>query len=318
MHPPVGSAPTGLAERPCRGPGCTKLEIERLRAEQRRLQEQIAAIDRQLAEKQRALQAEAAARDGGDPEVLLVERHRLDAQRLESLGALAGGLAHQFNNLLTVIGGHVGLATAEAAPGSGLAHSLEEIRGATYRAAALCRQMLEAAGHSVAAYREIEATAVVEAALAHVARGEPDRYRLEWTPPARPLPRIRGGITQLHQALAAVIQNAFEAARLTGGVVGLTLHEVVLDASQAARVTLPVRPGRYVCFEVRDSGPGIAPDVLRRIYEPFFSTKGVGRGLGLAVASGVARAHGGGVAVESRLGLGTIFWIYLPVAPGAG
>lgn len=304
LHPP----------HPCRGHGCTQAELERLRAEQRRLQHEIEEINRQLAQKQQA--ALSGVAPVAESELNPAERHRQDARRLEGLGVLAGGLAHQFNNLLTIIGGHVGLASAEAMPGTTLAHSLEEIRLASQRASGLCRQMMDAAGHSFAVRRELEPRELLDEALKMAGRADAPRCGLDYVPTLLSLPRIRGVAAQLKQTLVALLSNAFEAVGAAEGTVRVVLHDVPLDAHHAALLSTPVKAGRYVCFEVSDTGGGIAPEVLARIYEPFFTTKGLGRGLGLAVAAGVARSHGGGIAVESRKGAGSTFRLYLPVVTG--
>lgn len=308
------------AARPCRGAACTKEAIERLRAEHHRLESELAEVNRQLAEKRLALCAETGAALLPDAESVASERRRTEALRLESLGALAGGLAHQFNNLLTIIAGHTGLAAAEAMPASTLAHSLEEIRLATQRAADLCRSMLDAAGHTFAVRRELEPNALLDGTLTQVGRADPGRCRLDYSPSLLVLPRVRGVAAQLQQALAALIQNAFEAVGSPQGVVRVAVHELPVEGRHALLLSSPVNPGRYLCFEVSDTGPGLAPELLPRIYEPFFTTKGVGRGLGLAVAAGVARAHGGGIGVASQEGRGATFRFYLPVVvanPGA-
>lgn len=316
LRAPAEPSATFTQIRICRGPGCAKTEVERLRAEQRRLHAEIEEVNRQLAEKQRALQASGAA-PAIDPAAVAAERQRADAQRLESLGALAGGLAHQFNNLLTVIGGHVGLAALEAPPGSNLAHSLDEIRHATRRATDLCRRMLDAAGHSFAVRRELEPQALVDATFNLVGRADPGRCPLEYVPALIPLPRVRGVAAQLQQALAALLQNAFEAVGTGDGNVRVVVYDLPLEAREAAALSSPVAPGRYVCFEVSDTGAGIPPAILPRIYEPFFTTKGAGRGLGLAVAAGVARAHGGGIGVVRHGGRGTTFRLFLPALAAA-
>jgi len=289
----------------CRGLRCEHEELARIRAEQRRLQQEICEIERRLHE-------QGAAGGGGRAGILEAERRQQTLARHESLGALAGGLAHQFNNLLTIIAGHAGLAAAEAAPGSSLEHSLGEIRAATRRAAGLCRQMLDASGRSTAPRRELEPKAVLDEALVLVGPARPERCRVEYVPAVQALPQVRGVHLQLSQTLAALIQNAFEAVGEKPGAVHLMIHDVRLDERQAAALTSPARAGRFVCFEVNDTGCGIAPDVLGRIYEPFFSTKGLGRGLGLAVAAGIARAHGGGIGAETEVGRGSTFRLFVP------
>lgn len=296
---PAGSAgdrgePTSRGGQPGPGPG----EPDELALEPGRepVEVDAAAADRQVAEADR----------------LRRDRHRQEAQRLESLGALAGGLAHQFNNLLTVIAGHAGLAAADAIPGSNQAHSLAEVRAAAQRAAVLCRQMLDAAGHSVAARRPLHLATLCEDALARARASAGARCRIEYLPALLPLPQVRGVPAQLHQALSTVFLNAFEAVGEGAGLVRIALHDQLLDAVQAAALATPLRPGRHVCVEVCDDGVGIAADKLGRIFEPFFSTKGLGRGLGLAAAAGILRAHGGAIGVESREGAGSTFRLYLP------
>ncbi len=269
------------------------------------MQQEIDSIEQRLREQ--------GAVGGGDRAVLsAAERRRYEVARQESLGALAGGLAHQFNNLLTIIAGHAGLAAAEAAPGSGLAHSLDEIRTATRRAAGLCRQMVDASGRSTAPSRALEPKSLLEEALLLAAPDRPERCRVEWVPAAHALPQVRGVGRQLSQTLAALLQNAFEAVGGAPGAVHVMLHDMRLDERRAGRLSSAVPPGRYVCFEVNDTGCGIAPEVLGRIFEPFFSTKGLGRGLGLAVAAGIARAHGGGIEVETDVGRGSTLRLFVP------
>ena len=285
--------------------------MTRIRAEQQRLQNQIVEIERRF-------QEQPLARPAGGAVLPAAERRQHELARQESLGALAGGLAHQFNNLLTVIAGHTGLAAAEATPGSSLEHSLGEIRAATRRAAGLCRQMIDASGRSTAPRRELDPKALLDEALLLVGPARPERCRVDYVPAAQVLPQVRGVALQLSQTLAALIQNAFEAVGDAPGGVYVMMHDVLLDESQAAALSSPVRPGRFVCFEVNDTGCGIAAAVLGRIYDPFFSTKGLGRGLALAVAVGIARAHGGGIGVETEVGRGSTFRLFVPaVAAGA-
>ncbi len=308
VHPPP----------PARGAGCEHRELERLRGEHQRLQREVADLSGELAATRAACQAEVAARQTAEDACEQCGRLLRDAHRLESLGVLAGGLAHQFNNLLTIISGHVGLAAGEAAPGTTLAHSVAEIRHAVQRGAGLCRQMQDAAGHSFAVRRELEPKALLDQALGLVGGGEAGRSVVEYVPGAAVLPRVRGVAAQLQQAVAAIVQNALEAVPRTEGRVRVALHDVPLDQRQAAQLSSPVPAGHYVCFEVSDNGGGIAPVALGRVYEPFFTTKGLGRGLGLAAAAGIARSHGGGIAVESTPGLGSTFRFYLPaVGPAA-
>lgn len=283
-----------------------------MRGELASRQLQLEELSRALVIKGKELEAETAARLAAEADRLRRDRHRQEAQRLESLGALAGGLAHQFNNLLTVVSGHAGLAAADAPLGSNQAHSLVEVRSAAHRAAVLCRQMLDAAGHSVAARRPLQIETLCEDALTHSRGAAGARCRIEYRPAALPLAQVRGVSAQLQQAIAAVLLNAFDAVGEAAGVVEISLHDLLVDSVQASLATTPLRPGRHVCVEVRDDGVGISAEVLGRIFEPFFSTKGLGRGLGLAAASGILRAHGGAVAVESRVGEGSTFRLYLP------
>ncbi len=309
---PGAPADPAYVPKPDRGTDGEEGELEQLRRENRRLHREVGELSGRLAEAQVAWQADIAAREAAEKECANCERSLRDAHRLESLGVLAGGLAHQFNNLLTIISGHVGMAAGEAAPGTTLAHSVAEIRHAVQRGAGLCRQMQDAAGHSFAVRRELEPKALLDQALGLVGGGELGRSVVEYVPGAAVLPRVRGVAAQLQQALAAIVQNAIEAVAQADGRVRITLHDLSLDERQAARLSSSVPAGHYVCFEVCDNGAGIAHAALGRVFEPFFTTKGLGRGLGLAAAAGIARSHGGGIAVESTVGLGSTFRFYLP------
>ena len=221
------------------------------------------------------------------------------AQKLESIGVLAGGIAHDFNNLLTGILGNVELALEDAPPDGRLHHLLRDIEDASLQAADLTSQILAYAGKKAIAPSAIEIgemirdmapllrTGIVggaELRIRHV--GEPG-----W---------IQADATQIRQVVMNLVTNALESLGEEGGKVEIETR--VADAAQ----------GRRVCIQVRDNGCGMDAATQQRIYEPFYSTKFEGRGLGLAGALGIARSHGGEMQVESEPGAGSVFRILLP------
>ena len=236
-----------------------------------------------------------------------------EARRLESIAALAAGIAHEFNNLLTTILGHTDLAAAEGpAAGTALAH-LEPIRAAGQRAAELCRQMLAYAGKGRLVVGRVDLSRVAREAAARLGPDAPIDPDL-----GPDLPPARGDADQLRQMILNLLTNAVEAVAGTGGRVRVATSWGRLDAPAAARLRLTpgLPPGEYVGLEVTDAGPGMDAETLARAFEPFFSTKFPGRGLGLPVVLGVVRGHHGGMEVDSAPGRGTTVRVYLPVADG--
>jgi len=234
------------------------------------------------------------------------------AQTLESLGTLAGGVAHDFNNLLVGILGGADVARQELPPGHPAQESLRIVTEAAQRAGGLCRQLLAFAGRAEPRLEPVHLGALVKetADLLGVSAGRRRTLRCQVEPD---LPDVMGDPHQLRQVLLNLVTNAAEASG-AGDAISLSARQVVLDA-QALRTFQfgdAGEAGRWVQLQVTDLGHGIAPAVLARIFDPFFSTKASGRGLGLAATLGVVRRHGGCIRVESELGSGTTFTILLP------
>ena len=230
-----------------------------------------------------------------------LEARLREAKHLESLGLLAGGVAHDFNNLLVGILGNADLALDRSGRDALLREHLEEIQRSGDRAAALVRQILAFAGRERVVRERIDLRAVVDDTIDSLRRVLPPRTKLDWNPPRSPIWLDADG-TQLRQVLMNLIVNASEAMPAGGGRVGVSLLR-----PEAAPGEPPA-----VAIEVADTGQGIEAGALPQIFAPFFTTKGAGRGLGLAVAHGIVRAHGGSLQIESVVGCGTRIRVLLP------
>jgi signal transduction histidine kinase len=238
------------------------------------------------------------------------EHQLLETQRTESLGRVAGSVAHDFSNLLVPIIGNANLAALEVDPQSRAAVYLERINEAAERAAVLCRQMLAYSGRGHLQIEASSVNAIIEN-MQELLRA-PAKKRVALTFCLGPgLPDIAVDANQIQQLLMNLVLNAVEAVGdADGSIVVRTRSERVLeDAVSAAG---PLTPGSYVVIEVADSGAGIELDATERIFEPFFTTKAFGRGLGLAAARGIARGHRGAIGVDSMPGHGATFFVYLP------
>ncbi len=238
------------------------------------------------------------------------------AAKEESLSVLAGGVAHDFNNLLAAILGHASLALDEL-PDGAARHHVERAAAAAERASDLTRQMLAYSGRGHFVVRSTDVNALVRENLPLLEVGVPKNVRLE----ARlheELPPIDADVGQIQQVLMNLVINAAEAIGARGGTVTVAtgVRDVgPEDASLWRASGQPLASGKYVWIEVRDDGPGMAPETLDRIFEPFFSTKAAGRGLGLAAVLGVVRGHRAGLSVDSTPGRGTAFrLLFLAVA----
>lgn len=264
-----------------------------------------------------AVTAEITERVLAEQEQEALGHQLLDAQKWESLGVLAGGVAHDFNNILTVVLGSAGLAQRHLPPGSPAAPYLEQIEQAAQRGAGLCREMLAYSGRGPAPAGTADLSRVVrdsqpllEVSTTHHARIEFDL--------ALGLPAVRADADQVRRVLVNLVMNAGEAVGDDGRVVVRTALAEVSGEEPAEYFRLAPAPGVYVMLGVIDNGPGITPEVMVRVFDPFFTTKFPGRGLGLAAVLGIVKSHRGGIRVETVAGRGTTFEVYWPPADGRG
>jgi len=242
-------------------------------------------------------------------------RSRLDdqlqqAQRLESIGRLAGGVAHDFNNMLAVIGNYGELVMDDLPPNSQCREDMQEILDASDRAAALTRQLLTFSRRQPVKPTVLDLNAVVENLERMLRRviGENIELRTRLAEPLGSIFADRGGLEQL---LMNLVVNARDAMP-TDGTLTIQTADVQFDESCACS-PIPAPTGSYVMVAVSDTGCGMRPEVRQRIFEPFFTTKqaGEGTGLGLATVYGFVKQSGGGLSVRSEDGVGTTIEVYL-------
>jgi PAS domain S-box-containing protein len=247
------------------------------------------------------------------------ERQRLEIrmlrmQNLESLAVLAGGVAHDVNNLMTAVIGNVSLGRRALQPGSDADVSLQHAHTAATRTAALAAQMLAYAGKGAQKYETGDLHALAEETLALARVGVPKKALLELRGEAGCT--VRGDLTQLRQLLMNLVTNAGEAiGEGNSGTVTITLQRKTLRPEDFENSLLErAEPGEYVIIEVTDDGCGMDDDTRGRLFDPFFTTKVTGRGLGMSAALGIVRGHGGALWVRSSLGAGSTFRIALPAS----
>jgi PAS domain S-box-containing protein len=234
-----------------------------------------------------------------------LERELLRASKMESVGVLAGGIAHDFNNFLAVIMGNLTLALLDERMPADAVKLLRDAERGTLRARELTQQLLTFARGGDPVRAAVSLPDVVKEAAEFGLHGAATRCEFEFAPNLKPANVDKGQIGQVVQNL---VINAVQAMP-RGGAIRITLENETLSAGQT-----PLAPGDYVRLEISDSGPGIAPEHLVRIFEPFFTTKEHGTGLGLATVYSVIRKHNGHVTVDSTVGKGTTFRMWLPAA----
>jgi PAS domain S-box-containing protein len=234
------------------------------------------------------------------------------AQRMEAVGVLAGGVAHEFNNLLTVIEGNVELALSDLDANQPAWETLATVVKTAQRAAALTRQLLAFSRHQVLQPQELDLNALLAnfASLVQPALGPGVKLQLDPSPGIR---TVLADARAMEQVLMNLALNARDAMP-QGGEIRIATAAVTLD-EEFCRTRDKIKPGEYVRLTVADTGTGMDAETLRRMWEPFFTTKEVGKGtgLGLAVVYGIIRQLEGLIEVQSEVGQGTRFDVYLPV-----
>ncbi|GFO53484.1 hypothetical protein GMSM_04910 [Geomonas sp. Red276] len=249
----------------------------------------------------------------GEEERLNLERQVLHSQKLESLGVLAGGIAHDFNNILTAIVGNADLALGRSDEQSPVAENLRRIISAATRAADLAKQMLAYSGKGSFRIEQVQVDAILVEMhhLLEVSISKKARLQVEL---AHGLPAVEADPTQLRQIILNLVINASEAIGDAGGTIRVRTEYRDCGRSFLAgfQKAGELEEGGYILLEVADDGCGMPREVQSRIFDPFFSTKFTGRGLGMAAVLGIIRSHRGAIRLESEEGRGTTFTILLP------
>jgi PAS domain S-box-containing protein len=245
-----------------------------------------------------------------------LEMQLVQAQKIETIGTLAGGIAHDFNNILSPIIGYTELAMDQLDADNPARADMEEVLNAARRAKELVRQILIFARGGGEERHPLQAHLVVHEALRLLRSALPSTIEISQRVVARD-DTVLADPAQIHQVVMNLCTNAAHAMRASGGVLRIELERQEVDEKAAAVAGLS--PGVYVVLTVRDQGTGMDAATAARVFEPFFTTKkaGEGTGLGLSVVHGIVRSLGGAVAVESAVGKGSTFRVYLPSAPQA-
>jgi PAS domain S-box-containing protein len=249
-------------------------------------------------------------RKQAEEEKAKLEAQLQQSQKMEAIGTLAGGIAHDFNNILTAILGYTEIAISDLPQGSDTRGNLEEVFKASLRAIDLVKQILMFSRQSETQLFPIRMHLIIKEALKLLRASLPSTIEINQN--IRALGTVLADLTQIHQIMMNLCTNASHAMSKNGGELSVSLIQVNVPDDKTAPMDLP--PGPYLKLTVSDTGCGMTPEVRNRIFEPYYTTKGIdkGTGLGLAVVHGILQSHGGRITVESEPGKGSSFHVYLP------
>jgi PAS domain S-box-containing protein len=241
-----------------------------------------------------------------------LEERLLQAQKMEAIGTLAGGIAHDFNNILAVIMGQAELMRDDFPPGNQVHKKAESIVIAADRGAELVKQILTFSRQSTSQRKLINPGNIIKDSLSLLRSILPSTIEIRQDIRAAST-RLLADATQIRQIVMNFGTNAAHAMREKGGVLEVKLEEIFLDARVCKKYD-DIKPGHYLELTVSDTGHGMPPEVMKRIFEPYFTTKktGEGTGMGLAVTHGIVKSYGGDISVQSEKGKGTTFRVLLP------
>lgn len=251
-------------------------------------------------------------KEAEDANVKLEERIR-HSEKLEAIGTLAGGVAHDFNNILGIIMGYADLALAELPVASKTHNKLVHIRKASDRARDIIKQLLTFSRKVGPKKQPVDSLHIINETVDFIQSTLPSNIHFEITAAPDKL-LVFADSTQLHQVFMNLFVNAIQALRDTGGVISVSFSKVD-NSTLSETAFLDLAHGEYIRFVVADNGPGISPNNIARIFEPYFTTResGKGSGMGLAVVLGIIENHDGAITVNSTLGAGTAFTFLLPL-----
>jgi two-component system, cell cycle sensor histidine kinase and response regulator CckA len=235
-------------------------------------------------------------------------------QKMEAIGLLTGGVAHDLNNLLTIVQGHSELGMIKNTTDKELFSDLEQIHNASIKGATLVRQLLLFSRKHPIELSALSVNSVIDSMQKTLRRfiGADVNIKIELD---RDLWPILANTDNMQHMIMNLVMNAGEA-MVKGGTIAITTKNVIIDNRQITLIP-ESHPGNFVCIAVADTGPGINSEHMHRVFEPFFTTKDKGTGLGLSVVYGIAKQHGGWVNVLSEPGSGASFEVYIPAAPAA-
>ncbi|MBW2119308.1 MAG: PAS domain S-box protein [Deltaproteobacteria bacterium] len=244
---------------------------------------------------------------------LRMEKQFRQAQKMEAIGTLAGGIAHDFNNILGSVIGYTELADLDLPDGVKAKYNLKAVLKACDRAKDLVNQILAFSRQSEEKRRPIQIAPIVKEALKLLRATLPANIEIR-RQVKEDMAIVEADSTKIHQVLMNLCTNAAHAMQGKSGVLEVSLKNVQLDADVVLRHK-GLAPGPYLLLTVSDTGHGMTPDMVERIFDPYFTTKdkGVGTGMGLAVVHGIVRGYGGAIEVQSEIGEGSTFHVYLPV-----
>lgn len=287
-------------------------EREKVTSVNRELERRVAERTSQLLQTNENLHKEMAAHIQAQKENEQLQRQLHQAQKMEAIGTLAGGIAHDFNNILSAVMGYAEMVLMQSEPESETAHNLRQVLKASNRAKALINQILTFSRQKVGEIRPMEVTPIVKETIALLRASLPRNITIRANI-APDLYTISADATQFHQVLMNLCTNAAHAMEPDGGVLEISLKNIRIGPADVVRFP-GVQFGDFLQLTVRDSGHGIDPQFVDRIFEPYYTTKepGKGTGMGLSVVHGIVKSYGGSIAVDSRPGQGTRFELVFP------
>ena len=281
--------------------------LSRLAAQ--RIEGALTRAEAELVERRKA----AAGREESERKRERLEAQLRQSQKMEALGTLAGGIAHDFNNILSAVIGNLDLAISDTPPDAPSRKSLDEVAKATVRAAELVKRILLFSRKQESERRVIHLEPVVQEVVQLLRTSLPMRVHVQQRF-ERDVPTVSADTGQIHQIVMNLATNAIHAMAARGGTLTVELDRAVITG-ESDSPSPDLVPGAYARISIRDTGVGMSAEILERLFEPFFTTKGhAGTGLGLSVVHGIVQEHDGAITVESVVGQGTVFRVYLPEA----